>query len=175
MWKAVAVTGLAAALVSTALAQDESQLSAPLTGIGGKPVGVLELRDTPNGVVVSATIEEGALPAGVHAIHFHERGDCSNTETFESAGGHHNPTGAEHGYMPEAGPHAGDLPNFNIPATGTTAMSAFNPMVRFSEGDAPLLDADGSSVVIHAGADDYESQPSGASGNRIACAELTGS
>jgi superoxide dismutase, Cu-Zn family len=174
MWKVIGIAGLAAALASTASAQEETQLSAPLIGVGGTPVGVLELRDTPNGVLVSLTIEEGALPAGVHAIHFHEKGDCSNTETFETAGGHHNPTGAEHGYLEEGGPHAGDLPNFNIAETGTTAMSAFNPMVRFTEGDAPLLDADGSSVVIHAGPDDYQSQPSGDSGDRIACAELTG-
>jgi Cu-Zn family superoxide dismutase len=44
--------------------------------------------------------------------------------------------------------------------------------VRFRDGDAPLLDADGSALVVHAGADDYESQPSGASGDRIACAEI---
>jgi superoxide dismutase, Cu-Zn family len=174
MLKIIGTAALGVLLAGTAMAQEESQLSAPLMGVGGKPVGVLELRDTPNGVLVSATIEEGALPAGVHAIHFHEKADCSNTETFETAGGHHNPTGAEHGYLQDAGPHAGDLPNFNIAATGTTAMSAFNPMVRFKEGDAPLLDADGSSVVIHAGPDDYESQPAGDSGGRIACAELTG-
>ena len=66
------------------------------------------------------------------------------------------------------------LPNFVIVEGQTTAMSAFSALVRFKEGDAPLFDADGSSLVIHAGADDYETQSSGASGDRIACAEIKG-
>jgi Cu-Zn family superoxide dismutase len=161
-----------AAIPLAALAQNDSELSTPIVATGGTPAGTLEMRDTANGVLLSATFEPGVLPAGPHAVHFHEKGDCSDTEKFETAGGHHNPTGAEHGYFPEGGPHAGDLPNFVIVEGQTTALSTFSAHVRFRDGDAPLFDADGSALVVHAGADDYESQPSGASGDRIACAEI---
>lgn len=165
-----------AALPGLASAQDapeNSQLSVPIFAAGGKPAGLLELTDTPNGVLLVATFDAGGLPAGEHAMHFHETADCSDTEAFETAGGHYNPADAEHGFIPEAGPHAGDMPNIVL-GNEKTVVSAFNPMVRFAEGDAPLFDDDGSALVIHAGADDYESQPSGESGDRIACAELTG-
>jgi Cu-Zn family superoxide dismutase len=153
---------------------ETSQLSAQILGKGGKPAGTLALTDTPHGVLMVATIEAGALPAGEHAIHIHATGDCSDTEKFEQAGSHYNPAEAEHGYLVEKGPHAGDLPNLVVVDGEKTEVSFFTPMVRFEEGDAPLFDGDGSAVVVHAGADDYESQPSGDSGDRIACAALTG-
>jgi len=154
--------------------QEDSKLSVEIYATGGKPAGMIEMTDTPNGVLITGTFEADALPAGPHAWHIHEKGDCSDTEKFESAGGHYNPTGAEHGYLPEGGPHVGDMPNMTIVAGQKTEVSFFNPMVRFTEGDAPLMDDDGSAIVVHAGVDDYESQPSGASGDRIACAEITG-
>ena len=125
-------------------------------------------------MLLVATFEAGALPAGEHAIHFHATGDCSDTDKFEKAGGHYNPTEAEHGYLHEKGPHAGDMPNFTVVEGAPAKVSAFDPMVRLSEGDAPLLDDDGSALVVHAGADDYTSQPAGNSGDRIACAEIKG-
>jgi Cu-Zn family superoxide dismutase len=176
MWRLAAI----AALVSCpaiALAQDsaaQSNASAPIVGTGGKAAGTVELTDTPNGVLIVATFEPGALAAGEHAIHVHEKGDCSDTAKFETAGGHYNPAGAEHGYMPEAGPHAGDMPNFVAVEGQPTKVSLFNDMVRFKDGEAPLFDADGSALVVHANPDDYQSQPSGNAGDRIACAELKG-
>jgi len=157
-----------------ALAQQPSPMSVPLNGKGGAPAGTIELTDTPNGVLIVARIESGKLPAGEHAWHIHETADCSDTEAFESAGEHHNPTGAEHGFVPDPGPHAGDLPNITVAEGGAAELHGLLHLVRFTEGDAPLLDADGSALVIHAGVDDYESQPSGNSGDRIACAEIKG-
>lgn len=150
-------------------------MSAPLIANDGERAGTVTITDTPNGVLVSAELEEGRVEPGEHGMHFHETGDCSDTEKFEKAGGHYNPTGAEHGFTPEAGPHAGDMPNIVVAEGQGTEFSAFNPMVRLSEGDAALLDDDGSALVIHAGPDDYASQPSGKSGDRVACAELKGS
>lgn len=174
----LAIAALLAATPAAALAQDaapaESALSAPFIGNDGKPVGLANLTDTPNGVLLVATFEPGMLSAGEHAIHFHETGDCSDTAKFEKAGAHHDPGGHEHGYKSEAGPHAGDLPNFVITEGQQMQVSHFSATVRFGEGDAPLFDADGSAIVIHAGPDDYETQPSGGSGDRIACAALTG-
>lgn len=171
-------TAILASIPALALAQgtapDESRLSVPILGTGGSPVGLAEMTDTPNGTLLVATFDADKLPAGEHAIHFHETGDCSDVEKFESAGAHYNPAEAEHGFLPEAGPHAGDLPNVVIVAGEKTEVSLFNAMLRFKEGDAPLLDGDGSALVVHAGPDDYEGQPSGNSGDRLACAEITG-
>jgi Cu-Zn family superoxide dismutase len=172
-------TALLVSLPALASAQgttpEESKLSVPVLGKGGSPVGLVEMTDTPNGVLIVATFEQGALPGGEHAMHIHAVGDCSDTEAFESAGDHYNPADAQHGYIPEPGPHVGDLPNFVVAESGKTEVRAFNHMLRFSDGDAPLFDDDGSAFVVHAGVDDYESQPSGDAGGRIACAEIKGS
>ncbi len=70
----------------------------------------------------------------------------------------------------EGGPHPGDMPNIHVPGSGTLTQEVLNDNVSLREGDKGyLLDDDGSAIVIHAGADDYESQPSGAAGDRIAC------
>ena len=169
------VLAFSAAIPVLAVAQENAPMSVPLIAKGGERAGTVTITDTPNGVLVTAQIEAGRIEAGEHAMHFHETGDCSDTETFEKAGGHYNPTGAEHGFIPEGGPHAGDMPNIVIVEGGQTEVSAFDAMVRLREGDAPLLDDDGSALVIHAGPDDYASQPSGKSGDRVACAELKGS
>jgi Cu-Zn family superoxide dismutase len=174
MWR-TAVLALVAGVSTAALAQDttESSRSAELLAKGGEPAGTVDLMDTPNGVLIDLSVESGTLPAGEHAMHIHETGDCSDVEAFESAGGHYNPARAEHGFIPEPGPHAGDMPNVVIADGQKTQVREFNAMVRFTEGDAPLFDDDGSALVIHAGSDDYQSQPSGDAGDRIACAELT--
>ena len=170
----VSASALALALApATALAN--GKLSVPLIGQGGASAGTVDLTDTPNGVLVEFTVPAGGLEPGERAMHFHETGDCSDQAAFQSAGGHYNPADAEHGFIPEGGPHAGDMPNIVILDGAETKLSVFNPMIRLSEGDAPLLDGDGSALVIHAGTDDYRSQPSGNAGDRIACAEIKGS
>ncbi len=87
--------------------------------------------------------------------------------SFESAGGHHNPTGSQLGYWQQGGPHAGDMPNQTVEDDGKLLAEVSNPNVSF-DGKAPLFDQDGSALVIHATADDYRGQPSGAAGGRIA-------
>lgn len=133
----------------------------------GAAVGHMEFTSTPSGFVVIAIVI-AALPAGTHAIHIHETGDCSAGD-FTSAGGH-LAFGMDHGVMASAGPHPGDLPNLEVGATGTLAVTYFNDRISL-DADAPntLFDSDGSAVVVHAGADDYASQPSGDAGGRIAC------
>jgi Cu-Zn family superoxide dismutase len=75
----------------------------------------------------------------------------------------------QHGFLANGGPHAGDMTNVQIVGS-TVSVQEFNPFVTLSGGDAPLLDQDGSALVIHAKADDYSTQPSGDTGARIACA-----
>jgi Cu-Zn family superoxide dismutase len=170
----VLLTGASSAALVQDSTAEEWRVGAELVAAGGKPAGAVALMDTPNGVLLQVTIEPGALAVGQHAMHIHATGDCSDADAgFEKAGGHYNPAEAEHGFVPEAGPHAGDMPNIVVVDGQKSEVSAFNPMVRFTEGDAPLFDDDGSALVIHAGTDDYQSQPSGNAGDRIACAVLT--
>lgn len=133
----------------------------------GQTIGSATLIETPNGVLVRADLIN--LPPGVHGFHIHEVGACDPATKFESAGGHYNPTGAKHGYMVEGGPHAGDMPNQTVGADGKVLVEVMNPSVTFGDGKATLFDANGSAIVVHATADDYRSQPSGAAGDRLAC------
>jgi Cu-Zn family superoxide dismutase len=86
--------------------------------------------------------------------------------TFGHAGGHYNPESTGHGFMDNDGVHAGDMPNLHIPASGELKFEVFNPLVKLDER---LFDEDGASIMIHAGADDYVSNPAGDAGSRIAC------
>lgn len=138
---------------------------ANLKDADGNDVGSVEFTQSPNGVWVRAVLT--GLPQGTHGFHIHEVGECE--PPFESAGGHFNPTGAEHGFLTDGGPHAGDLPNLNVPESGEVTYEAFNTMLSISGNDSELLDDDGSAVIVHSGADDYMSQPSGDAGDRTAC------
>ena len=75
-----------------------------------------------------------------------------------------------HGVMTEDGPHPGDMPNLTVKSDGVGEVEVFLPFLNVSEH---LLDEDGAAFVIHEGVDDYESQPAGDAGERIACGELT--
>jgi Cu-Zn family superoxide dismutase len=78
-----------------------------------------------------------------------------------------------HGARNPAGPHAGDLANISIPEGGSLRVEQLAPNVQLGPGTGTLLDADGAAIVIHALADDYQTDPSGASGSRIACGVIT--
>ncbi|WP_295885798.1 superoxide dismutase family protein [uncultured Thiohalocapsa sp.] len=92
------------------------------------------------------------------------RGTCE--PPFKSAGGHLMAPDTAHGYLSEGGPHLGDMPNIHVPESGALEVEV---MTRVADMRAQLFDDDGAAVVIHSGADDYRSQPSGAAGPRIAC------
>jgi superoxide dismutase, Cu-Zn family len=165
---------LTVALVPAVLAAESDagtrgpSVSTSLKDRQGRTVGTLALVETPHGLLVRGTID--GLPPGPHALHFHEVGKCE--PPFTSAGGHFNPAHASHGMLTPNGPHAGDLPNLVIPASGKLDFELFAPGLTLNSGPNALLDADGSAVVIHAKADDHQSQPAGDSGDRIACAVL---
>jgi Cu-Zn family superoxide dismutase len=146
-----------------------SRASAIMYDINGSVIGTAQLWQDPNGLV-NVEIASLALPAGTHGIHFHEVGRCEGGATaFSTAGGHYNPLGKQHGLSNPAGPHAGDAPNVVIPAGGVGRVSFTSNRVTLTPGTISLFDADGSSIVVHANADDQMSQPSGNSGARIAC------
>lgn len=115
-----------------------------------------------------------AIPEGAHAIHFHTNGTCDLPD-FTSAQGHYNPMDVNHGFESTApNPHAGDMRNFDAPASGVVKTQISNERVSLSDRDgfAPLFDTDNTALIIHASADDYVTQPTGAAGGRIACAVI---
>jgi Cu-Zn family superoxide dismutase len=139
---------------------------ADLLGADGAPIGKVTLTQMARGVHIQA--DASGLPPGVHAFHIHAVGLCE--PPFTSAGGHYNPTDEEHGWNNPKGYHVGDLPNVRIQEDGVLAIEYFSDAVTLGEGNTTLFDADGSSIVIHEGPDDYHSDPAGHAGNRIACA-----
>jgi Cu-Zn family superoxide dismutase len=155
------------ALASPALAVDTA--SAVLKDANSKEVGKATLTVTPSGVLVSLDLT--AVPPGDHAFHIHAVGKCEPPD-FKSAGPHFNPDETKHGLMNPEGPHAGDMPNLHVPADGKLQVEILDPAVTLS-AEAPLLDADGAALVIHAAADDYKTDPAGNAGDRIACGVIT--
>jgi Cu-Zn family superoxide dismutase len=160
-----AIALMSAAFASPAAAQ---QARAILNGADGAQVGTVILDETPFGVLLTAKIT--ALPPGTHAFHIHEIGNCTPPD-YKSAGGHYAPAGNEHGLTNPKGKHAGDLPNIHVAADGTLEIEILADAVSLVGGGprAGLFDTDGSAFVVHAGADDYASNPAGAAGARIAC------
>jgi Cu-Zn family superoxide dismutase len=140
--------------------------NAPLINAEGEEIGNVTLTQMEQGVSVFA--EAQGLPAGTHAFHIHETGDCQ-TPDFESAGGHYNPGEAQHGWNNPEGHHAGDLPNVQVQDDGVIAIEYFTDAVTLGEGDNTVFDDDGSAIVVHEGEDDYASDPTGDAGGRIAC------
>lgn len=141
-----------------------------LKDAGGKDVGRVELVQLPAGVLLKMSLK--GVPPGERAFHIHAVGKCE--PPFTSAGPHFNPANHKHGLETKEGSHAGDMPNLHIPASGDLMVEILNGMVTLAKGKPnSLFDADGSSIIIHAGVDDYKSDPTGNAGDRIACAVVT--
>jgi Cu-Zn family superoxide dismutase len=184
---------LTSAIVAPAVSQESSQApeqsttgtdqvmdrpigAATILGKDGETIGSAALRDTPHGVLIRLTVE--GLPPGERGVHIHENGECDPAGGFESAGGHFNPSGAEHGYLNPDGPHAGDLPNQWVTDGGVLEATMLAPMAALVAGEdenpgegryAIAGSRTKTALVIHADADDYASDPSGHAGDRLAC------
>jgi Cu-Zn family superoxide dismutase len=144
--------------------------TAQMKGAAGRDFGTLTLTETSGGIAISGTL--AGLPPGEHGFHVHAVGTCEGP-SFETAGAHWNPTNRAHGMNNPAGPHQGDLPNLTVGADSTVSVQATTPGGTM-RGENSLLDDNGAALVIHANADDYKSNPSGNSGNRIACGVVKG-
>ena len=134
---------------------------------------------TANGMVMfteqdgQVTLEAhiNGLTPGTHAIHVHEKADCSS-EDGKSSGGHWNPTFAPHGaWGSETGFHRGDIGNFSADETGH-GMITFSTDLWCIGCEDETKNLVGKAVIVHQGEDDLSSQPSGAAGARVSCAGI---
>lgn len=142
---------------------------ASLADTSGRPVGQAVLVQDGGGVRL--LLDVTGLPPGDKAVHFHEVGQCT-APSFTAAGRHVNPTQAEHGAKNPRGPHAGDLPDVTVDASGRGHLEVTVKRVTLKKGPGSLLDEDGSAIVVHERADDARTDPDGGSGARIACGVL---
>lgn len=158
---------LAAALCAAAALPAAAQTAtAPMKNAEGKEVGSVNLTQTRQGVLINVSVK--GLPPGEHAFHVHAVGKCE--PPFTTAGGHFNPAGKKHGMMSADGQHAGDMPNLHIPQSGDLTVEVLNANITLEKGKPnSVFDPDGSAVIIHAGGDDYKTDPTGEAGGRIAC------
>jgi superoxide dismutase, Cu-Zn family len=149
---------------------------ATLRDATGRNVGSVEIRPANRGLALR--IRVSGLAPGSHGVHIHTIGTCdgSTTTVFSSAGAHFNPTSKQHGRLNPNGPHAGDLPNVVVDASGNGTLDATAESLTLDSGLAAILDTDGSAVIIHANQDDERTDtgPSGPgnSGARVACGVL---
>lgn len=139
-----------------------------LVGRDGDPAGTATLTLMPVGVLVELDAE-GLPPDAWVAVHIHEKGACDPAGGHESAGEHFNPADTPHGFAVAGGPHAGDMPNVHTNAEGRARAQIFNPLILLDGSENAVR---GRALILHAGADDYATQPSGGAGDRLACGTI---
>ena len=143
---------------------------AELISIDGEVIGEATLKQGPHGVLIHLRVS--GLKPGKHGLHLHSHGDCLPETGFKSANGHVGKVEGTHGLMNPDGPEPGDLPNIFVGADGVGEIEAFTSLVAIDGGEHSLIDADGSSFIIHENADDHITQPIGGAGARVACGTI---
>jgi len=141
---------------------------ADIVNAQGATIGHADFSAVPDGVEISVTVSQ--LSPGEHGIHIHNVGKCDGP-AFTTAGGHFNPTNAHHGIhnAQDPHPHLGDLPNLVVSEQGTGTLTFTAAGATIGEGPNSLFHSGGTALVIHAKPDDLTNDPSGNSGDRIAC------
>lgn len=133
--------------------------------------GELSFARSSHGVHVTGQLR-GLEPGSIHGFHIHEDGNCSAPDA-SSADGHFNPGHEPHGHPATPPHHAGDIPNQHADANGVANVDEIVEGIEIGTGSE--IDVLGRAVIVHAAADDYESQPSGDAGARVACGVITSS
>ncbi|MGE0629150.1 MAG: superoxide dismutase family protein [Hyphomicrobiaceae bacterium] len=177
------LAALTASPAAAAQQAGQSSATVQVKNANGQDAGTVEIKQLAHGTLFVADLKN--LPPGEHAFHVHERAACDAPD-FKTAGSHYNPQKAEHGFDNPGGPHAGDLPNIYVAKDGTARAELYSTLLSLRPrngvrsasatkngsgtsmaGPFPLLDSDGSAIMVHAHADDYRSMDS--AGARLAC------
>jgi superoxide dismutase, Cu-Zn family len=174
MRRSIIATAFAAIAVVACALQDGpstdtvAEVRAVIRDLSGRQVAIGSISEADG---VRVRVEAAGMAAGTYGLHIHTVGRCE-PPSFSSAGPHWNPTAQQHGSLNPLGAHLGDLPNLSVDAggSGTVEFSIAGGSLR--RGEEALIDGDGAALVIHAAPDDYRTDPSGNSGDRIACGVL---
>lgn len=164
------VAAMLAGCASTPVEREPLSAEAILKDKNGKQVGAATLIETAEGVRLAVTGYR--LPPGAHGLHIHAVGLCEPPE-FTSAGAHFNPGRKQHGRTNPAGPHAGDLPNLVVAASGEGGLDITTKAITLGPGPNSVLGDKPTALVVHANPDDDKTDPTGNSGGRIACGVIT--
>jgi superoxide dismutase, Cu-Zn family len=168
-WMVPALAGVAALAMAGCShpPRTDVQAQAKLEARSGSAVsGVVTLKAVGERMLIEAHVS--GLTPGEHGFHVHESGDCSAPDAA-SAKGHFNPDRKGHGHHHGTERHAGDLPNLVADASGHARYKVEVPQLKLGAGPYNVV---GLSLVVHADADDYRSQPAGNSGKRVACGTI---
>lgn len=164
---AAAAIALPVGAIAAQNAAHPGHIATSLRNAQGQVVG--DAVATREGGVVKIRLTVRGFTPGTHGLHLHQSGRCDAPD-FASAGPHWNPAGRQHGRLNPQGPHLGDLPNLEVRENGAGRVDFDVPVPAGTAADVnPLVDTDGTSIVIHAAADDERTDPAGNSGARIAC------
>ncbi len=141
---------------------------AVLSKSGTETQGTAKLTEKSGNVELDMNVYK--LTPGPHAVHIHEKGDCSANDA-SSAGGHWNPTTEDHGKWGAGAHHMGDIGNLNADRNGTARLvfKTDRWCLGCSDQSKNLI---GKSIVVHAKADDFTTQPTGNAGGRVGCVEI---
>ncbi len=159
----------AVALLLSVSCSTTKELSYDITGRSGTPTSG-NIKFVQKDGEVTMTVNATGLTSGLHAIHLHEKADCSAPD-FTSTGGHWNPAGSDHGRWGAEHFHMGDIGNLNADASGNASMifKTDKWCIGCKDSSKNII---GKGVIIHDGEDDFHTQPTGDAGGRVGCVEI---